>query len=102
MKDSHAPGSLGPLLQQVLPEPPLPAGFARSVLRRIHAHDERWKPAWLEALDFLRRPFALAVMSLALAVGAWDGLNHGMSEARMKAERTHVLAVDPESIAFTP
>ncbi len=102
MNDARPPGSLGAFLRGALPEPPLPAGFAHAVLRRIHRDDAPWLQGIADIVSFLKRPFSMAIMTLAMAVGAWDGLRDGAGDARVRAERAHVLAVDPESSAFTP
>lgn len=93
---------MGELLRRQLPEPPLPAGFARSVLRRIHDNDMQWLASLAEVVAFLKRPVSLGLMSMALAAGAWGGFSEGMRDARLRAERAHVLAIDPETSAFAP
>lgn len=102
MKAPQSAESWGPVLRRALPEPALPAGFAKSVLRRIRADRAPWAEGLMNMTAFLFRPYSLGFLAFAMVVGAWDGFRQGMGDARLRAERAHVMAIDPETPAFLP
>lgn len=92
--------SWGAFLQEAFPPPPLPHGFARSVMRRVRVEESPWWTALRDVVVFLTRPASVAVLLVALVVGGWEGWRQGAEASVVQAERAHVLAVDPETTAF--
>lgn len=103
MKPSrNAPPSWGDLLREALPEPPLPHGFVRSVMRRVRVEESPWVTVLRDVVLLVTRPASLGFLAVSLVVGGWGGWRRGFEASLARAERAHVLALDPESTAFMP